>query len=88
MELLHQRITKRDYTSGHKVNLANEFPGVQGFFKEFIAMLFSSSTFCKHLVDALVHRIDVLNSMEWASELQEGITFILFYVSQYYEVFI
>lgn len=35
-------------------------------------MLSSNGIFCKHLVDTLVHRIDVLNSMEWAAELQEG----------------
>ncbi|XP_025415037.1 codanin-1 [Sipha flava] len=72
LELLNQRITNRDYTSGHKVNPANEFPGVQGFFKELIIILLSSGIFCKYLIDALVHRIDVLNSMDWASELQEG----------------
>lgn len=86
LELLNQRITKRDYTSGYKVNPANEFPGVQVFFREFIAMLLNSSIFCKYLIDALVHRIDVLNAMEWASELQEGIKYILLYYN--YEVFI
>lgn len=77
MELLNQRITNRDYTSGYKVNPSNEFPGVQGFFKEFITILLSSGIFCKYLIDALVHRIDVLNSMEWASELQEGVKYII-----------
>lgn len=75
MELLHQRITKRDYTSGYNVNSANEFPGVQSFFKELIIMLLGNGIFCKHLTDTLVHRIDVLNTMEWASELQEGAYF-------------
>lgn len=73
LELLHQRITKRDYTSGHSVNLANEFPGVQAFFKSFIIMFFGNGIFNKHLIDTLVHRIDVLNKMDWASELQDGI---------------
>lgn len=73
LELLHQRITKRDYTSGSSVNLANEFPGVQAFFKELIIILYGNSILCKHLIDTLVHRIDVLNTMDWASELQEGI---------------
>ncbi|XP_025191924.1 codanin-1 isoform X1 [Melanaphis sacchari] len=72
LELLHQRITKRDYTSGYNVNPANEFPGMQMFFKEFIIMLLDDGVFCKHLIDTLVHRIDVFNTMEWASELQEG----------------
>lgn len=72
LELLHQRITKRDYTSGSNVNPANEFPGVQTFFKEFIMMLLGNEIFHKHLIDTLVHRIDVLNTMEWASELPEG----------------
>lgn len=72
LELLHQRITKRDYTSGYSVDPANEFPGMQMFFKEFVIMLLGDGIFCKHLIDTLVHRIDVLNTMEWASELQEG----------------
>lgn len=78
LELLHQRITKRDYTSGHSGNPANEFPGVQAFFKEFTIMLLGNGIFCKHLIDTLVHRIDVLNTMEWASELQEGKYYFIF----------
>jgi len=46
---------------------------MQMFFKEFTVMLLGDSIFCKHLIDTLVHRIDVLNTMEWASELQEGV---------------
>lgn len=42
------------------------------FFKEFAIKLLGNGIFCKHLVDTLVHRIDTLNTMEWASELQEG----------------
>jgi len=76
LELLHQRITKRDYTSGHSVNPANEFPGVQAFFKELLIILMESAYFYKHLIDTLVHRIDVLNAMEWASELQEGLYYL------------
>lgn len=78
LELLHQRITKRDYTSGYGVNPANEFPGVQSFFKEFIIMSLSNGFFCKHLIDTLVHKIVVLNTMEWASELQEGLYFLIY----------
>ncbi|XP_050426498.1 codanin-1 isoform X2 [Adelges cooleyi] len=72
LELLHQRITKRDYTSGSNVNPSNEFTGVQLFFKEFITLSLVNGIFCKHLIDTLVHRIDVINAMEWASELHEG----------------
>lgn len=78
LELLHQRITKRDYTSGYSVDPANEFPGMQMFFKEFVIMLLSDGIFCKHLIDTLVHRIDVLNAMEWASELQEGMYHLIY----------
>ncbi|XP_050528822.1 codanin-1 [Daktulosphaira vitifoliae] len=72
LELLHQRITKRDYTSGSNINPSNEFTGVQLFFREFVTLSLVNGIFCKHLIDTLVHRIDVINSMEWASELQEG----------------
>lgn len=45
-------------------------------------MLSSNGIFCKHLIDTLVHRIDVLNKMEWATELQEGIVeFILYLIN-------
>lgn len=76
LELLHQRITKRDYTSGYSVNPANEFPGVQGFFKELTIKLMDNTYFYKHLIDTLVHKIDVLNTMEWATELQEGLYYL------------
>jgi len=36
-------------------------------------MLMENAYFYKHLIDTLVHRIDVLNAMEWATELQEGL---------------
>lgn len=51
---------------------------MQMFFKEFIIMLLDDGVFCKHLIDSLVHRIDVLNSMEWASELQEGMHCLIY----------
>lgn len=41
-------------------------------------MLLDDGVFCKHLIDSLVHRIDVLNSMEWASELQEGMHCLIY----------
>lgn len=80
LELLHQRITKRDYTSGRNINPANDFPGVQMFFKEFIIMLLGNGIFCKHFIDTLVYRIDVLNAMEWATELQEGKFISIYYI--------
>ncbi|VVC38331.1 Codanin-1, C-terminal domain [Cinara cedri] len=70
LELLHQRITKRDYSSGHSFDSANEFTGVQSFFREFIILFLNNGNFCKHLIDTLVHRIDVLNTMEWALDLE------------------
>jgi len=48
------------------------------FFKEFTMMLLGDGIFCKHLIDTLVHRIDVLNTMEWASELQEGVNCLIY----------
>lgn len=52
---------------------------MQMFFKEFTIMLSGDGIFCKHLTDTLVHRIDVLNTMEWASELQEGVYHLIYY---------
>jgi len=51
---------------------------MQMFFKEFTIMLLGDGMFCKHLIDTLVHRIDVLNTMEWASELQEGMYHLVY----------
>lgn len=52
-------------------------------------MLSSNGIFCKHLIDTLVHRIDVLNKMEWATELQEGIVeFILYLNNKIHYIFI
>lgn len=47
------------------------------FFKEFTIMFLGDGIFVKHLIDTLVHRIDVLNTMEWASELQEGVYYLI-----------
>lgn len=34
--------------------------------------LLRNGIFYKHFIDTLVYRIEVLNEMEWATELQEG----------------
>lgn len=50
------------------------------FFKEFIIKLLGNGIFCKHFIDTLVYRIDVLNAMEWATELQEGTLDNIYYI--------